>query len=94
MVFSEEVKTNVMLCAICYHLYHLKKVKNTPEAVLLLTLFHGRFSRFLNCTNGAKSRKASQINSCKLYSQAKFGDDLSSIISIVDFGYVFSYLTL
>ena len=49
-----------MLCAIWYHLYNLKNVKNTHGGVLLLvklqaslkvTLLHGCFSRFLNCTN-------------------------------------------
>ena len=44
-------------------------MENIHEGVLLLvklqfatllkvTLFHGCFSRFLNCTNGIKSRKA------------------------------------
>ena len=40
-----------MLCTIWYHLDDLKKVKKLMES----------FSRFLNCTNGAKSSKASQI---------------------------------
>ena len=50
-------------CAICYHLYNLKSVKKTHGGVLLLvkllkvTLLHGCFSRFLNCTNGTKSRR-------------------------------------
>ena len=47
-----------------------KPVKNTHEGMLLLvsatllkvTLLHGCFSRFLNCTNGAKSRKAFRIS--------------------------------
>ena len=38
-----------MLCAIWYFLHNLKNVKNT----------HGCFARFLNCTNGTKSRNAS-----------------------------------
>ena len=46
-----------MFCAIWYHLYNLKN-----GGVLLLalkvTLLHGCFSRFLNCTNGTKSRNA------------------------------------
>ena len=57
-----------MRCAIWYHLYNLKNVKNTNGGVLLLvklqasiTLFHGFFSRFLNCTNGTKSRNASNM---------------------------------
>ena len=50
------------LCGIWYHLHNLKTVKNTYEGVLLLvTLFHGCFSRFLNATNGTKSRKALHI---------------------------------
>ena len=64
-----------MFCAIWYHLYNLKNVKNTHGRVLLLvklqakpatllkvTLVHGCFSRFLNCRNGAKSRNASHID--------------------------------
>ena len=52
-----------MLCAICYHLYIAKKVKNTHGGVLLLVTFlHGCFSRFQNFTNDTKSRNASQIN--------------------------------
>ena len=31
-----------------------------PTTLLELTLLHGRFSRFLNCTNGTKSRNAPQ----------------------------------
>ena len=40
----------------------IKNVKNTHGGVLLLlkvTLLHGCFSRFLNCTNSNKSRKTS-----------------------------------
>ena len=53
-----------MRCAIWYHLLNLKNEKNTHGAVLLLvsvrltpatllkvTLFHGCFLGFLNCTN-------------------------------------------
>ena len=63
-----------MFYAIRYHLHNFKKVKNTHGGVLLLvrlqvkpatllkvTLVHGCFSRFLNCTSGIKPRKASQI---------------------------------
>ena len=56
--------TNVMRCAIWYHLYNLKNVKNTHGGVLILlnlTLLHGCFSRSLNCINGTKSRNASQM---------------------------------
>ena len=50
------------LCAIWYHLYNLKNVKNTNGGVLLLvTLLHGCFSRILYCINGTKSHKAPHI---------------------------------
>ena len=53
-----------MLCAIWYHLYNVKNMKNTHGEVLLLkvSLLHGYFSRFLNCGNGTKTRKASHID--------------------------------
>ena len=41
----------VMLCAIWYHLYNFKNVKNT----------HGGVFTFLNCKIGAKPRQASHI---------------------------------
>ena len=66
--------TYEMSCAIWYNLHNLKNVKNNHGEVLLLvklqasafskatlrkvTLLHGGFSRFLNCTNGTKSRNA------------------------------------
>ena len=53
------VNEYVMRCAIWYHLYNLKNVKNTHGGMLLL-LLHGCFSRFLNCTNGTKSPKTIQ----------------------------------
>ena len=31
------------------------------QTLLKVTLLHGRFSRFLNFTNGTKSRKVSQL---------------------------------
>ena len=37
-----------------------------PETLLKLTLLRGCFSRFLNCTNGTKSRNASHLE--KLFS--------------------------
>ena len=64
---------NVMRCAIWYHLYNLKNVKNTHGGVLILVklqasslqlkliLLHRCFLRFLNCTNGTKSRNAPHI---------------------------------
>ena len=33
-----------------------------PATLLKLTLLHGCFSRFLNCTNGTKSRNAPHIS--------------------------------
>ena len=58
-----------MCCAIWYHLYNLKNVKNTHGGVLILVklqalklaLLHGYFSHFLNCANGTKSCNASQM---------------------------------
>ena len=58
--------TYVICCTICYHLCNSKNVKNTHGGVLLfvklqalkVTFLHGCFSRFLNCANGTKSRKA------------------------------------
>ena len=63
-----------MLCAIFYHLYNWRNVKNTHGGVLLLAklhalacsftklaLLHGCFPRFLNYTNGTESRKASHL---------------------------------
>ena len=62
----------MILFTIWYHLYNLKSVKNTHRRVFILkaatlikvTLLHGYFSRFLNCTNSTKSRKTSQKYSC------------------------------
>ena len=57
----------VMRCAIWYHVYNLKNVKNTHGGLLLLatllkvTLLHGCFSHFLNCTNVTKSHNASHM---------------------------------
>ena len=66
------ILTYVMLCAIWLHLYNVKKRGNCAvlllvcrlklATVLKVTLLHGCFSRFLNCTNGTKSRRASHIN--------------------------------
>ena len=61
-----------MLCAIWHHLNNLKNMKTPMEEcyfigdfhggiLLKLTLFHGCFSRFLNCKNDNKSGKASQM---------------------------------
>ena len=46
----------------------LSLVKFTKITILLkLTLLHGCFSRFLNCTNGTKARNASHISSNKVF---------------------------
>ena len=55
-----------MRCAIWYHLHNLENVENTNGGVLLLVklkkkILHGCFSRFLNCANGTKLRKASHM---------------------------------
>ena len=65
---------NVMRYAVWCHLYNLEKCEKhrwrsdtfskvagqKPVALLKVTLLHGRFSRFLNCTNGStKSHKTS-----------------------------------
>ena len=53
----------VVRCVIWYHLYNLKNLKSTHGGVLILiTLLHGYFSRFLNCTNATKSCSASHID--------------------------------
>ena len=45
-----------------FDLYNFKNVKNTHGGVSLkLTLLHGCFSRFWNCTNGTKSRNAPHV---------------------------------
>ena len=72
---SRKIGTKVMLCGIWYHLYNLKNVTSTHGGVLLLVklkasvwnftilkvTLRGCFLHFLNCANGSKSRKASQI---------------------------------
>ena len=68
MIYISLKQTIVVLCAIWHHLHNLKNVQNTHRGVLLLikfqalkvTLLHGCFSRFLNCTNSTKSREATQ----------------------------------
>ena len=59
-----------MHCAILYHLYNFKSVKNVHGGVLILVKLQASgkinpppwvFFTFLNCTNGTKLRKAPQI---------------------------------
>ena len=48
----------MIFCTIWYHLHNFKNVKSIYGGVLPLvkvTLLHGCFSHFLNCTNGTKS---------------------------------------
>ena len=67
-------KGYVTCCAIWYHLYNLKNVKNSHGGVLVLLKLKASacnftkinaspwvFSRFLNCTNATKSRNAPHI---------------------------------
>ena len=53
---------HVMRCVIWHHLYNKKREKDPWTSVnfskVPLTLLHGCFSRFFNCTNGTKSRNA------------------------------------
>ena len=65
----------VISCTIWCHLNNLKKREKypwrnanfskvaglKPATLLNLTLLHGCFSRFLNCTNGTKSRIAPHL---------------------------------
>ena len=64
----------VMFCAIWYHLFNLKNVKNTHGGVLFLVKLNASacnfticntppwvLLRFLNCTKGTKSRKTSHM---------------------------------
>ena len=65
---------HVTLSMIWNQLYNLKNVKNTHSEVIVLlscrlklatlvivSLLHGCFSSFLDCANGTKSRKASNV---------------------------------
>ena len=45
----------------CRSVAFSKVVGKKPATLLKVTLLHGCFSHFLNCTNGAKSRNASHI---------------------------------
>ena len=56
LTFNENAKllrsALIMCCVIWHHLKNFKNVKNTHGEV---TLLHGCFSHFLNCTDGDKS---------------------------------------
>ena len=68
-IAESTTKANETLCTIWYHLYNLKNMKNThggkskaaAATSLKGILLRGCFSRFLNCSNDSKSRKASQM---------------------------------
>ena len=50
----------------------MEECQFSPATLLKLTLLHGCFSRFLNCTNGTKSCNASHMtSSSKFYSRAE-----------------------
>ena len=67
---SNKDKVYVMRCAIWHYLHSFKKVKNTDGGVLLLVKLHGRFSCFLKCTNGSKSRNAPHMKIfCKRFQE-------------------------
>ena len=74
------------LCNICDVSLNLvpfaqfQRHKETLVGVLLLTVthFHWCFSRFLNCTNGTKSRRASHLYDMKKCDMKKKGNQVSS----------------
>ena len=74
----------VMLCAIWYNLCNLKNVKNTlkPANLLKLTLLYGCFSRFLNCTNGTKSRNAPHLTCSYTLKQSDYKKEMTSKIRL------------
>ena len=53
-----------------------------PATLLKLTLFHGCFSRFLNCANGTKSRNAPNITSYHCF-QSHLLDPNSQYITLL-----------
>ena len=68
-------------CTIWYHLYNLKNVKNTHGGVLLLIKLQA-VSRFLNCTNGTKSRNASHsVLSFSIWQGKYFNNVATSVIN-------------
>ena len=78
----------VMRCAIWYRLYDFKKhEKQSQRSVTLLkvTLLHGCFSCFLNCTNVTKSGNASHVSLVSDVSMVNWVRTTIKIISIVIF---------
>ena len=70
-----------------YHLYNLKKVKNTNRGVILATLLkvpllHGCFLRFLNCRNSTKLWKASHMMPTLTFNGLRY--------KVLEIGYVYT----
>ena len=96
-VFYIDCTIIVMRCAIWYHLYNLKNVKNTHRGVLFLvklqaeaklTLLHECFSRFLNCKNGTKSCNAIHLFFALIWTFLTIIDNRNSISHPDKFPYV------
>ena len=51
LILSEGVKRDVMHCAIWYHLYNFKNVKNTHGAVLILVKLQAKGCNFTKINN-------------------------------------------
>ena len=59
-----------------------------PATLLKVTLFHGCFSRFLDCTNGTKSRNASHLflfNISSKGNKAHWLLDVGPVLGLEDF---------
>ena len=54
----EQFETNIELESLCFT---LNEMWCKPTTLLKVTDLHECFSRFLNCKNGARPRKGSQI---------------------------------
>ena len=65
----------------CHIISYLWCVALQPATLLKLTLLHEFFLRFLNCTNGTKSRNAPHFE--KMTSYEKFGHNLILEVQIV-----------
>ena len=61
-----------------------------PSTLLKVTLLHGCFSRFLHCTNGTKSRKASHIVRLYFILFERYDSNFLSVLCI----YFFCQLTV
>ena len=66
-----------------------------PATLLKVTLLHGCFSRFLNCTNGTKSHKASHmINVTRTFDIASLIAGVTKMLPLYQNVYVFGALVL